>query len=118
MNYFRMNFYARAEVPYAAYSEDNFRSFLADYTEALNASFVPVGKVDKAVVAKEVEKSYREIAGRFGLVRPTAYLHPKPMLVPALMSGVGVTGIYGTVLYRIQSESGSASGSVSFHLCS
>lgn len=95
MNYFRMNFYARAEVPYAAYSEDNFRSFLADYTEALNASFVPVGKIDKAVVAKEVEKSYREIAGRFGLVRPTAYLHPKPMLVPALMSGVGVLGYMG-----------------------
>lgn len=95
MNYFRMNFYARAEVPYAAYSEDNFRSFLADYTEALNAFFVPVGKIDKAVVAKEVEKSYQEIAGRFGLVRPAAYQHPKPMLVPALMSGVGVLGYMG-----------------------
>ncbi|WP_281814968.1 DUF3810 domain-containing protein [Parabacteroides goldsteinii] len=95
MNYFRMNFYARAEVPYAAYSEDNFRSFLADYTEALNASFVPVGKIDEAIVVKEVEKSYQEIAGRFGLVSPATYLHPKPMLVPALMSGVGVLGYMG-----------------------
>ena len=45
--------------------------------------------------ADGMEKSYQEIAGRFGLVSPATYLHPKPMLVPALMSGVGILGYMG-----------------------
>lgn len=95
MNYFRPDFYSRTEVPYAAYSEDSFRSFLSAYTDSLNASFVPFEKVDEAVVAAEVRKGYQEIAGRFGLVNPAGYLRPKPMLIPSLMSGVGVLGFMG-----------------------
>jgi hypothetical protein len=95
LNYFRQDFFTRTQLPYAAYSADAFRSFLSAYTDALNASFVPVEEVDKAVVAKESERGYREIAGRFGLVAPAGYLHPKPMLFPSLMSGVGVLGYMG-----------------------
>ena len=95
LNYFRQDFFTRTQLPYAAYSADAFRSFLSAYTDALNASFVPVEEVDKAVVAKESERGYREIAGRFGLVAPAGYLHPKPMLFPSLMSGVGVLGYIG-----------------------
>ncbi len=62
---------------------------------ATNASFVPVEKIDKALVAEEVKKGYHEIAGRFSLVSPAGYLHPKPMLMPFLMSGVGVLGYMG-----------------------
>ena len=83
------------EIPYAAYSADAFRSFLSTYTDSLNASFVPVEKIDKALVAEEVKKEYHEIAGRFSLVSPAGYLHPKPMLMPFLMSGVGVLGYMG-----------------------
>ena len=75
LNYFRQDFFTRTQLPYAAYSADAFRSFLSAYTDALNASFVPVEEVDKAVVAKESERGYREIAGRFGLVAPAGYLH-------------------------------------------
>ena len=95
LNYFRENFFDRTEIPYLAYSEDDFRSFLSAYTDSLNASFTPVEKIDQAVVAEKVESGYREIAGQFGLVSPAAYLHPKPMLIPSLMSGVGVLGYIG-----------------------
>lgn len=95
LNYFRKDFFTRTEIPYAAYSADAFRSFLSTYTDSLNASFVPVEKIDKALVAEEVKKGYHEIAGRFSLVSPSGYLHPKPMLMPFLMSGVGVLGYMG-----------------------
>lgn len=95
LNYFRENFFVRTQIPYVDYSEDDFRSFLSAYTDSLNASFTPVEKIDHAVVAEEVKNGYQEIAGRFGLVPPAAYLHPKPMLIPSLMSGVGVLGYIG-----------------------
>ena len=95
LNYFRQDFLTRTQLPYATYSADAFRSFLSAYTDALNASFVPVEEVDKVVVAEESKKGYREIAGRFGLVAPAGYLHPKPMLFPSLMSSVGVLGYMG-----------------------
>ena len=92
---FQERLFTRTEIPYAAYSADAFRSFLSTYTDSLNASFVPVEKIDKALVAEEVKKEYHEIAGRFSLVSPAGYLHPKPMLMPFLMSGVGVLGYMG-----------------------
>ena len=95
LNYFRQDFFSRTQIPYAAYSADAFRSFLSAYTDSLNASFVPIETVDKVVVAEESKKGYREIAGRFGLVLPAGYLHPKPMLLPSLMSSVGVLGYMG-----------------------
>lgn len=95
LNYFRQDFFTRTQIPYAEYSADAFRSFLSAYTDSLNASFVAVGKIDEAVVAEETLKGYQEIAGRFGLVSPAGYLHPKPMLLPGLMSGVGVLGYVG-----------------------
>ena len=95
LNYFREDFFVRTQIPYAAYSEDDFRSFLSAYTDSLNASFTSVEKIDQAVVAEEVKKGYRDIAASYGLVRPGGYLHPKPMLIPSLMSGVGVLGYMG-----------------------
>ncbi|MCD8268640.1 MAG: DUF3810 domain-containing protein [Parabacteroides sp.] len=95
LNYFREDFFTRTQIPYSAYSADAFRSFLSAYTDSLNASFVDVQKMDQAVVAEEVGDGYQEIAGRFGLVSPAGYLRPKPMLIPSLMSGVGVLGYMG-----------------------
>lgn len=95
LNYFRQDFFTRTQTPYVAYSPEAFRSFLSAYTDSLNASFVAIDKIDEATVSEEVKKGYREIAGRFGLVSPTDYLHAKPMLVAPLMSGVGVLGYMG-----------------------
>lgn len=95
LNYFRQDFFTRTGIPYAVYSADTFRSFLSAYTDSLNASFLPVEEVDRALVAEEIRKGYCEIAGRFSLVAPARHLHPKPMLLPSLMSGVGVLGYMG-----------------------
>ena len=95
LNYFRQDFFTRTQLSHVAYSAEAFRSFLSAYTDSLNASFVPVEEIDKVVVAEESEKGYRKIAGRFGLVAPAGYLHPKPMLLPSLMSKVGVLGYMG-----------------------
>lgn len=95
LNYFREDFFTRTNIPYATYSEEDFRSFLSAYTDSLNASFTPVENIDETVIASEVKRGYEAIAGRFGLLSPVGYLHPKPMLVPSLMSGVGVLGYIG-----------------------
>ena len=92
LNYFRQDFFTRTQLLHVAYSAEAFRSFLSAYTDSLNVSFVPVEEIDKVVVAEESEKGYRKIVGRFGLVAPAGYLHPKPMLLPSLMSKVGVLG--------------------------
>lgn len=95
LNYFRADFFTRSNTPYIEYSDDAFRSFLSTYTDSLNASFIPFAEVDKKRVAEEVKKGYGDIAGRFGMMAPTAYLRAKPMLIPSLMSGVGILGYMG-----------------------
>lgn len=39
MNYYRANFFQRAEIKPAAYDEERFHEFLAAYTDSLNTSF-------------------------------------------------------------------------------
>lgn len=95
LNYFRTDFFSRTGTAYVAYSPDQFRSFLTAYTDSLNASFVSFEQVDKSFVDEEVLKGYNALSPRFGLNRPAGYLHPKPMLVRPLMSGVGVLGYMG-----------------------
>ena len=95
LNYFRENFYVRTQIPYQKYEEERFQAFLQDYTEKLNAAWVPVDRIDKELVRQEVLKGYRELPERFGLMQPHAYLHPKTMLWSRLMSGVGVLGYIG-----------------------
>ena len=95
LNYFRQDFYTRLDIPREHYSADVFLPFLKSYTEALNSSFVSIEKIDKKLVANEVKREYAEIADRFVLPSPPDYLHPKPMLIPSLMSGTGVLGYIG-----------------------
>jgi hypothetical protein len=52
-------------------------------------------KIDKELVSKELKQEYTEIANRFLLPSPADFLHPKPMLIPSLMSGTGVLGYIG-----------------------
>lgn len=95
INYFRADFFTRTQTPYVSYSPKNFRTFLTAYTDSLNASWLDVKKVDTALVSFEVKKGYCEIAARFGIKQPAGYLHPKPMLLPSVMSGVSVLGYMG-----------------------
>lgn len=114
LNYFRQDFFVRSGIPPVPYSEERFKTFLEEYTEALNASYVPVEKIDTPAVSSAIRKSYDRLSARFGLVRPAAdpnstldrnrpsdhsviplRLRAKPMLFSSLMSGVGVMGYIG-----------------------
>lgn len=95
LNYFREDFFTRAQVPFAAYSPERFQSFLDTYVDSLNAAWVPVERVDSAKVAEVVREGYLGMPERFGIDSPASYLRPKTMLLTRLMSGVGVMGYMG-----------------------
>lgn len=42
LNYSQPNFYQRTEIPYTAYTPENFRNFVDDYVDKLNGSYVNV----------------------------------------------------------------------------
>lgn len=98
LNYFRMDFYARTQIPYAAYSEEDFRSFLTAYTDSLNKSYLSFEEIAPETVAEEVKKEYKEIAPFFALNQPGGHLRMKPMFISSLMSKVGVLGYMGPFL--------------------
>ena len=97
LNYFRDDFYERAGLARVAYSEDDFRAFLDAYTDALNTATDMVLEGDS--LREPAEKLVPEVAPEafvaYGLTRVPAHVRPKPMLLPGLMSGVGVTGYMG-----------------------
>lgn len=95
LNYFREDFFTRTQTAYVPFSSERFHAFLEAYTDSLNASWIPVGAIDREVVKEAVLEGYRKMPVRFGLTTPGAYLHPKTMLCSRLMSGVGVTGYMG-----------------------
>lgn len=95
LNYFREDFFTRAQVPFAAYSPERFRSFLDTYVDSLNAAWVPVERIDSAKVAEVIREGYQGMPERFGIHSPASYLRPKTMLLTRLMSGVGVMGYMG-----------------------
>lgn len=101
MNYFQQDFFIRAHIKPVVYSEERFKSFLADYTDSLNATYLPIEKIDTSLIAAAIQKGYRQLSPRFGLLRLSDHallllrLQPKTMLISPLMSGVGVMGYMG-----------------------
>ncbi len=95
LNYFRDGFYQRSGTSYVTYSEEGFRNFLQNYTDSLNAAFLPVDSLNKQAVHESINSGYRQLAASFGMMQPADWLRPKPMLIPSLMSGTGVLGYMG-----------------------
>ena len=96
MNYFRNDFFVRAQVTPAKYEEIRFRHFLTAYTDSLNATFVPALDVPQPEVAEtEIKALFFEVPSRFGLAKPRAFQHPKHSLMDRLYSSVGVLGYMG-----------------------
>lgn len=125
LNYFRQDFFTRSGIAPVPYSAERFESFLEAYADSLNASYVPLEKIDTFPVAATIQEGYSTLSSRFGLLRPTdgwnpaSQSHPepgrktadrkqptvdslsalrlraKPMLFPSLMSSVGVMGYIG-----------------------
>ena len=102
LNYFRMDFYSRTGIRPAHFSSEAFNAFLHDYTEGLNASYLASPDpraIDPALMAATAAKAFnQETATNLGLAALPARPQAKPMLLPRLMSGVGVTGYMGPFL--------------------
>lgn len=96
LNYSQPDFYQRAAIPYTAYTPDNFRNFVDDYIEKLNASYVEVSSIHKDLVCRETVRGYHEISDTLGVHAP---FHQSPrvktMLFTPLISMVGVSGSMG-----------------------
>lgn len=96
LNYSQPNFYQRTDIPYTAYTPENFRNFVDDYIVKLNASYVEVNAIPKDLICREAVRGYNEISDTLGIHRP---FHQSPraktMLFTPLISMVGVTGSMG-----------------------
>lgn len=96
LNYSQPNFYQRTAIPYTAYTSENFRNFVDNYIEKLNASYTEVNSIDKNLVCRETVRGYHEISDTLGIHAP---FHKSPrvktMLFTPLISMVGVTGSMG-----------------------
>lgn len=92
LNYFRHDFYTRTGIPYAPYKMEAFRSFLDNYIDSLNNSYLNVKEIDTSLVQLEITEQYNRIAPQFGMLMPRQVRKPKPMWSSALMSKTGVLG--------------------------
>lgn len=121
MNYYRFNFFQRAEVHPVAYDEVCFQQFLAAYTDSLKITFEMYEKeqgsssvsklaasrlllVDQGVEAtgvsvariqNQIKEVFARVPANYGLALPESYQHPKCSSFNSLYSQVGVLGFMG-----------------------
>lgn len=94
-NYFRADFFQRAEVSPRAYHEAEFKAFLDDYTHRLNASYCIEQERSHTAIHHDIRQVYRTLPARFGLSMPYDFQQPKYACFNALYSKVGVLGYMG-----------------------
>lgn len=96
LNYSQKNFYQRTEIPYTAYTPENFKGFVDDYITQLNRSYTPVNSINQDLVREETVRIYNQLSDSLGVHRPP---HESPkvktMLFTPFISMVGVTGSMG-----------------------
>ena len=96
LTYYRDNFFIRNHLHPLPYSKEAFCCFLDTYTDSLNRSYRPFSeKLPEDLLSKEVKKAYAALPESAGLCKPSDFLRVKEMLVPSLMSSVGVMGYIG-----------------------
>lgn len=96
LNYSQPNFYQRAHIPYSEYTPDNLKSFVNEYIDSLNQSFIPVESIDKELVCKESVRLYNQLSDSLAVHRPPqSSPRVKTMLFTPFISMVGVTGSMG-----------------------
>ncbi|WP_280747531.1 DUF3810 domain-containing protein [Parabacteroides sp. PF5-9] len=95
LNYFRQDFFVRAQIHPVTYSAEEFQTFLSAYTDSLNSAYLPIHRVDTPQVKTEVLKGFSSIHERFGITRPAGYMKAKPILISPLMSSGGIKGYMG-----------------------
>ena len=93
LNYSQPNFYQRTQIPYTAYTPENFKEFVDTYVDQLNASYIPVTSISEEVVKRESVNGYNQISDTLGVHRPPhSSPRVKTMLFTPLISMVGVSG--------------------------
>lgn len=98
LNYSQPNFYRRTSVPYVAYTPENFRAFLDDYIDKLNAAYVPLAeleKLDKTLIHTEVMCQYKLLSAELGVHPPQGHPRVKAMMFTPLFSKMAITGYMG-----------------------
>lgn len=101
-NYFRTDFYERMMIEPAVYSDDSFSSFLQQYTDSLNASYVSAQDLDRQAAREEIKELYRQLPEGYGLTKPRFFQEPKTLLFNELYSQVGVLGYMGPFMAESQ----------------
>ena len=94
-NYFRASFYDRLMISRTEYSQKDFHAFLQDFTDSLNASYLPEPTLDREAVRREIRQLFRAVPKGYGLTRPRSFQEPKSLLLMPLYSRVGVLGFMG-----------------------
>ena len=101
-NYFRHDFHQRLMIFPASYDKGEFMTFLNEYTDSLNATYVRVDNVNAEDVLEEIKAIYTTIPEGYGLTRPQPFQRPKHVLFNDLYSGVGVLGYMGPFMGESQ----------------
>lgn len=91
-NYSRSSILARTETPYSQYDEAQFKDFIAEFVDAVNASYTTETMTDKPLLEAETKQFFAHVPERYGLSRPQSWHHPKLMLFNRFYSAVGVQG--------------------------
>lgn len=106
LNYSQPNFYRRTHTPYTAYTPENFREFLNEYIENLNATYVPYTEPGKAYIHKEILRQYALLSDSLGVHAPQGHPRVKNMLFSPLFSKMAVTGYMGPFFceFNVNSE--------------
>lgn len=95
LNYSRSPITARVESRRAVYDSTEFRSFLADYTDRINASRVPEESLDLTKMEVEIKAFYASVPEKYGLCKPKGWQHPKRMPLRRFESAMGILGYFG-----------------------
>lgn len=94
-NYYRDSIYERAKTEPAKVDSIQLVRFLYDYTDALNHSYVKVGKINKQKTEEEIKELFKDVPDNFGLTHPHSFQKPKKLIFNRLYSSVGVSGYMG-----------------------
>ena len=95
INYYRKDFYTRADVVKTEFSDVAFQKFLSVYADSLESTSCNIQRIDTVYLDRLVKESYSDLSTKYGILSPRTALHSKPMLLNRLMSGVGVLGYLG-----------------------
>ena len=102
LNYYRYHIYTRLQTPPVAYEEAHFKSFLNEYTERLNATYLSDTKIDAETLRTEIGAFYTNLSPVYGLTKPQSWQTPKEFLFTPIYSKVSVLGSMGPFFAEAQ----------------